>query len=67
MFTIQVCTNSGRKKEFNIIEEAYAYFHLLSFVRALDVKEVVMINGLTGEVLYLWNNNKWEVFNSVVL
>lgn len=67
MFNIKVCTFSSVQKEFGLIEKAYAYQYLLMLIKAIDAEEVIMTDGLTGEVLYLWRQGHWEVFDGVII
>lgn len=65
MYQITVKTNAGEKKEYNAINKDFAIFIFKSFMKALDLQDVVMIDGLTGEVLYLYNaTSGWDVFDS---
>lgn len=63
MYTISVKTFSGKEVEKSVIEKDYAIFIFKAFMSAMDAEEVVMIDRLTGEVLYLYTNGKWEIFN----
>lgn len=63
MYTISVKTFSGKEVEKSVIEKDYAIFIFKAFMKAMDAEEVIMIDGLTGEVLYLYTNGKWEIFN----
>ena len=67
MFDISVKTHSGIVKDYHIFEYDYAIFHLHKFISAVDVAEVVMTNGLTGEILFEWVRGKWGIFDEVVL
>lgn len=62
MFTINYSTVCGKEKSMSIIDEEYAttIFNLL--IQAADVKEVVVINGLTGEVIIQWENGRFILF-----
>lgn len=68
MYTITVKTNSGEKKEYSVIDKDLAIFMFKAFMKALDLDDVVMIDGLTGEVLYLYSKSEgYLVYNSTVI
>lgn len=61
MYNITVRTHTGYTKEYKIIEEDYAYFYFNQFIQAIDVESVIMIDGLTGEVLMEYDHGKIEI------
>lgn len=64
MFTIYVYTYCGDKIEKSIVDEDLAINFFKAFSACEDVKQVTMINGLTGEILYAYDTKKgWDVFN----
>lgn len=64
MFGIYAYTNEGEKKEFSVINRDYAINLFKMFISAFNLKEVIMVDGLTGEILYLYTPKGWEIFNS---
>lgn len=62
MYIVEVRTHNDHKKEYKIIEQDLAYFYFSSFIQAVDVKYVVIIDGLTGEVLVEYDNGKIEIY-----
>ena len=67
MFTLDVYTHDGKKKTYSVIDKNYAIFMFKSFMKALDLDNLDMIDGLTGEVLYSYSHNGWNVFNSQLI
>lgn len=66
MFTITAKDMSNvRRFEESFLSRSYAIDNFLRLITACDVREVVMVNGLTGEVVYQWINGKWEVFDGI--
>lgn len=61
MYNITVQTYTGYKKEYKIIEEEYACFYFNQLIQAIDVESVIMIDGLTGEVLMEYDHGKIEI------
>ena len=67
MFTIYIKTHNGYKKEYSIVDRDLAVFYFKAFMQAVDIANIIMIDGLTGEVLYEWNGKNFTVFNSQVI
>jgi hypothetical protein len=67
MFTLDVYTHDGKKKTYSVIDKDYAIFMFKSFMKALDLNNLDMIDGLTGEVLYSYSYKGWSVFDSQVI
>lgn len=53
--------NISRTEKY--IDGCSAYKRFLWFIENIDIEEVVVTNGFTGEVLNLWRNGKFKVFN----
>lgn len=64
MFGVYAYTNEGEKKEYSVINKDYAIMIFKMFMSALDLKEVIMVDGMTGEILYEYSPKGWEIFNS---
>jgi hypothetical protein len=63
MFEITATTKDGKiLRTEKYLDGGFAHQIFLWFTEATDADEVVMIDGLTGEVLNLWRNNRFEVF-----
>ena len=67
MFTIYVKTHIGHKKEYSMVDRDLAAFYFKAFMQAVDAANIIMIDGLTGEVLYEWNGKNFTIFNSQVI
>jgi len=68
MFQISVKTYEGKEVIKRVIDKELAIFYFKAFTAAEDAKEVIMIDGLTGEVLYLYTIGEgWSVFNGIGL
>ena len=61
MFTIEYRTHSGLRKSISVIEEAYALQMFNHLLNAVDLAEIMIIDGLTGEVLFDWANGKFVI------
>lgn len=61
MFTINYNSHSGRKNSISVIDEEYALTMFNQLLNAVDLEEIAIIDGLTGEVLYMWENGKFTI------
>lgn len=61
MYTITVITHCGDHKKISMIDKEYAIFCLNKFLSAVDLAHLDMIDGLTGEVLYAWDNGEFVI------
>lgn len=62
MFNIEVTTHSGERKNYAVISAQLAGLYFSAMTQALDAASVIMIDGLTGEVLNAWENGKMTIF-----
>lgn len=62
MYYIRVRTHSGVEKEYNIIDREYAMSYFNSFLKAIDLAEIVMTDGLTGELILEYSHGEISVF-----
>lgn len=62
MFVVTATTHFGIKRSEKYLDGGFAHQVFLWFTETVDTEEVVMTDGLTGEVLNLWRNGKFEVF-----
>ena len=67
MFTIEVKLFAGAKKKYSLADEQTALFYFKSFVQCIDVSSVIMIDGLTGEVLNEYRDKQFTILNGCVL
>lgn len=63
MYQVQYETNCGTKKSINVISETLALQYFAALIQAIDAHEVAVIDGLTGEVILLWIDGKFEIIN----
>ena len=67
MFEIHVSTHFEAKSEYCVIDRDYMWLLFKQFTKCLDAHEVVVIDGLTGEVLWQWVDGDYTVTNGTVL
>ena len=67
MFTISVLTFNDKRKDFSIIDRDTAVWYFKSFMQAIDLKQLTMIDGLTGEVIYDYVDKHFTVFNGACI
>lgn len=68
MYEVSVKTFNGEKVSKPVINRDLAIDYFKAFCQAVDAEEITMIDGLTGEVLYLYTIREgWSVFNGIVL
>ena len=67
MFEIHVYTHFKIKSEYYVIDKDYMWLLFKQFTKCLDAHEVVVIDGLTGQVLWQWVNGEYVVANGAIL
>ena len=67
MYEIHVTTHCGDKTEYCVIDHAYMRLMFKQFTKCLDAHEIVVIDGLTGEVLWQWLDGEYLVANGAIL
>lgn len=67
LFTISYASYEGIKGEITVIGESTATTIFTSYMRAINIQEVTMCDGATGEAVMQWLNGKFEVLNRFVV
>ena len=67
LFTISYASYDEIKGEITVIGESTATKIFTSYMRAINIQEVTMCDGETGEVVMQWLNGKFEVLNRFVV
>ena len=62
MFELTTRNGNISRTEKNL-DGCSAHKAFLWFIEHVDIEEVTLTNGLTGEILNLWRNGKFEIFN----
>ena len=68
MYLVTVHTFSEEEVSITFIDYEYAVLVFESCLNAIDARDVVMIDNITGEVLWQWQDGEgWLVVNGTVL
>ena len=63
MFQVYGYSFNGGKVVKNYLDKEYAIAVFNSFITCVDAREVLMIDGLTGEVLFAWEGGKFSIID----
>lgn len=63
MYTITATDNDQNKKTISVMDEEYGRWIFKQFTTCLDLRDVIMVNGLTGQVLWEFINGQYTVAN----
>ena len=67
MYTLTVTTHTGYKKEMRIIETDYMLWCFKVFIQATDAHHIIVIDSITGEICWEWEDGEYLIANGAVL
>ena len=68
MYTINYKAHGWDKsKEIQVIDKEYMFIMFNQLLGAVDLHEVYILDGFTGEVLFEWRDGKFYIIDGIIV
>ena len=67
MFEIKFTTYEGKTTTIKVIDKAYALFNFTQVIGAVDLKQALLIDNLTGEILYEYYKGQFDILEGIII
>lgn len=68
MFEINYKSNGWKSnKTIKVIDKEYALLMFNQLLEAVDLAEVYLLDGFTGEILFEWAGGRFKIIDGIIL